>query len=132
MTDVQIALLIVGILIGAILVVIIPKSIVIFKERNGKYSVNGDKRRAFEDEQLNAEPEVITVHAEVIDMECGVKVFGTKLPRTVKYFIIKFKKDDQDILSIDVPEDCYDGFEVGLSGELTLVDGQLNSFVPDN
>ena len=50
----------------------------------------------------------------------------------VKYFVIKFKNDDGEVFDIHVPQEYYDGFDVGLSGVLSLVDGKLNSFLPDD
>jgi len=88
--------------------------------------------KELEEERLAAEPEIITLHAEVIDMICGVNTVGHKTPKALKYFVIKFKADDGNILNIPVPEESYDGFDVGLAGELTLINGEIGSFVPDD
>ena len=78
-----------------------------------------------------SEPEIVTIHAEVIDMTCGTYTIGTKIPKMAKYFTVRLKKDDGEVFDLNVPEECYDGFEVGLLGNLSLVNGELNSFVPD-
>ena len=90
-----------------------------------------DERLARDAERLMREPEVFEGHAEVADMLCTVDTVGTKQPRTRKIFLIKFKCDSGDILDIYVSEEDYEGFEVGLAGALTLIDGELSSFIPD-
>ena len=84
-----------------------------------------------EEERLNDEGEVVTVHAEVVDMNCGVNMVGHKEPKTVKHFVIDFNCEDGEVRQVYVPEAFYEGFDVGLTGMLTLVDGQLKSFEPD-
>ena len=84
-----------------------------------------------EEERLNSEGELITVHAEVTNMNCGVRMVGHKEPKTVKHFVIDFSCDDGEVRQVYVSETFYEGFEVGLAGMLTLVDGQLKSFEPD-
>jgi hypothetical protein len=39
-----------------------------------------------------------------------------------------FRTEDDKVLSFNVPEEMYDGFEEGQEGILTLVDGQLYGF----
>ena len=93
---------------------------------------NKDKYRAevYEDEEkrLNDEGETVEVHAEVVDMNCGVNTVGHKEPKTLKQFIITFKLDDGELISLSVPEVFYTGFDIGLKGTLRLIDGQLSSF----
>ena len=86
---------------------------------------------ARDEERLTREPEVFEGHAVVCDMVCGVDTVGTKQPRAIKSFLIKFKCDGGDILDVYVSEEDYEGFEVGLAGALTLIDGELSSFIPD-
>ena len=85
-----------------------------------------------EEKRLNAEGQIFTAHAEVVDMICGVNSVGHKQPQTVKYFVIKLKTDDGELLNVPVNEEYYAAFEVGLSGTLTLIDGRLDTFVLDN
>ena len=99
---------------------------------------NKDKYKAevyeAEEKILADEGEIITVHAEVVDMSCGVNTVGYqayKQPKAVKHFIITFKCDDGEIRHVNLSEEMYDGFDIGLVGVLTLVDGQLSSFEPN-
>jgi len=93
-----------------------------------------ERLRAEEERRLNDEGEITVCHAAVTDMLCGVNTVGHqayKQPRAERMFIIKFKTDEGEILNVPVSEELYEGFEVGLSGELRLVDGQISSFLPD-
>ena len=96
---------------------------------------NKDKMRQevyeMEEEKLNDEGDVVTVHAKVVDLDCGVDTVGHNTPKAVKHFEVTFEYDDGETVRISVPEVFYTGFEVGLVGMLTLVDGQLTSFEPD-
>ena len=93
---------------------------------------NKDKYRAEvyenEEKRLNDEGETVEVHAEVLDMNCGVNTVGHKEPKTLKRFSVTFKLDDGELMSLSVPEVFYTGFDIGLKGTLTLIDGQLSSF----
>ena len=74
------------------------------------------------------------MHCEVADMICGVSMVGHqgyKQPKAEKQFIIKFKNDSGDIFDVAVSEEMYDGFDKGLVGTLTLIDGNVSSFEPD-
>lgn len=96
---------------------------------------NKDKYRAEvyenEEKRLNDEGETVEVHAEVVDMKCGVNTVGHKEPKALKCFIITFKLDDGELMSLSVPEVFYTGFDIGLKGTLFLIDGQLSSFELD-
>ncbi len=90
---------------------------------------------ASEDEHFNKNGENITTHVEVLDMICGVSTIGYqayKQPKSVKDFVIKFKTDTGDVFDVHISEEMYEGFDVGLSGMLTLVDGQISSFELDD
>ena len=121
-----------GGLLIALFAVIIPLAIADYKKNKDKYVWTCKQVEEQEARLLNAEPDVLTMHAEVIDMACGVNTVGHKQPKTVRYFLIKFKNDEGEILDVPVSERMYEGFEVGLSGKLTLVNGNLNSFEPDD
>ncbi|MBO5101931.1 MAG: hypothetical protein J6C39_05300 [Clostridia bacterium] len=89
---------------------------------------------AEEDERLNAEGEIFETHAEVVDMACDTVSVGYqsyKLPRAEKHFFVKFRDDDGQIYDIQVSEEYYFAFEAGQRGTLTLLDGQIDSFVLD-
>lgn len=135
MTSEQQIWLIGGILLAILFAVGIPMIIIDFKKNKDKYIITKEQMRAWEDERLDDEGEIITFRAEVVDMACGVKMIGYqayKQPKAVKQFIISFKNDDGEILRIPVTEEIYEGFDTGLTGTLTLIDGQLDSFEPDN
>ena len=87
-----------------------------------------------EEQRLNAEGEVFTTHAEVIDTVCGVKTVGYqgyKQPKALKQFMISFKVQNGEVLNVFVAEELYEGFDIGMMGTLTLIDGQLDSFKLD-
>ena len=83
------------------------------------------------DEYINSEGEVITTHAKVIDTSCGTKVIGSKTLKAVEWYVVTFKKDNGEIIELSVNSEMYEGFEIGMSGALTTVNGQLNSFILD-
>jgi len=128
-----------SLVIAAIMVVIVV--IIIFR---GKADIDGtrvieaeiDKNDSplSEEDSVEQEVKTVTVHARVIDMACSVKSVGTqcyKLPKTVKTFVIQFQNDAGEILDLTVSEEMYEGFDKGLAGSLTIIDGKLDSFVPD-
>lgn len=101
-----------------------------YKKNPQRYTVTCESEEA----KLKDTGNIITAHAEVIDMVCSVSTVGYqayKQPRAEKYFIIKFRYDNGDIADITVTEELYDGFEIGLVGTLILIDGQISSFEPD-
>ncbi len=103
--------------------------------QNGK-SVDCQHCQQEEDEFFDDTAKAPPFHAEVVDMVCGTEMspeagHGYWLPKTVRYFLLKFKTDEGEILEIPVEEEIYLGFDVGLTGTLTLVDGQIYSFEPD-
>ena len=71
------------------------------------------------------------MHAKVVDVSCFITHIGTKLPKVVKNFVVVFEDDNEQIHKIPVEEDIYDSFEIGQIGELTLIDGKINSYVLD-
>ena len=75
--------------------------------------------------------EIVESRAEVIDMSCGTDMVGGKTAKSVRWFKIKFEKYDGEIIEVFVDEEMYEGLEVGMRGNLRLVDGHLNSFELD-
>ncbi len=75
------------------------------------------------------DPEYIATRATVIDQSCCVRSVGIKMPKTIRVFTIVFQLDNGEILKLNVPEEAYDGFEIGQVGELTTVDGELFSYI---
>lgn len=41
----------------------------------------------------------------------------------------EFKTDEKEIIKLEIPQEMYDGLEIGQSGEVTLVEGELYSFI---
>lgn len=80
-------------------------------------------------EEIKTEFETIKVQAEVIDLSCRVDMVGTKTPKSVTIFTATFETDNKEIIRVDVPQDMYEGLEKGQHGELTLVEGELYSFI---
>ena len=84
-----------------------------------------------EEEEPIEEAEVITVRAEVVDMYCRAEMVGIKQPKIIKEFVIFFKIDNDQVESFYVQEEYYNDYEIGMSGTLTIIDGVLNCFEPD-
>ena len=51
--------------------------------------------------------------------------------KTVKEFVIVFEDSEGKFRRVLVGEDMYDAFEEGQVGMLTLINGQIDSFVLD-
>ena len=120
-----------GIIIASMFIFLVCLGLIIYAvERKKSGMTLREEIRAYEDEILNKEPLRLTVRAEVIDMTCGVNSVGHNQPKAIKHFIITFKDDDDKILKINVPEEYYEAFEIGLYGTLTLVDNEFYSFEP--
>ena len=41
----------------------------------------------------------------------------------------EFKTDEKEIIKLEIPQEMYDGLEIGQSGEVTLVEWELYSFI---
>lgn len=74
------------------------------------------------------EPESVSFFARVVDLRCDIRYKGTKMPKMIKEFVVSFAKEGGEVIRLHVPEEYYDGFEVGQEGTVTLVDGQLYRF----
>lgn len=133
MTQEQTIWLIGGIIIGVIIIATAILTVLDYRKNKHKY-VTREQARALEDARLEDDGEIFEAHAEVINMACGVETVGYqgyKQPRAVKQFIITFRADGGSVLHVSVPEEFYEGFDVGMSGTLTLVDGEIKNFLPD-
>lgn len=71
----------------------------------------------------------VTVQAKVIDLLCKAELVGIKRPKATEIFTVVFETDSNEIIKITVPKEMYDGLEIGQQGELTIVEGELYSFV---
>ena len=79
----------------------------------------------------STEFETIDIKVKVIDQYCTTRMAGVKYPKSIEEYFISFEKDNGEVLKLLVPKECYDGFEIGQVGVLTLVDGELYSFKLD-
>ena len=80
--------------------------------------------------EIRCNTEFVTqeLRATVLDQTCEVRLVGTKTPKATKVFTVVFRTEDDKVLSFNVPEEMYDGFEKGQVGILTVVDGELYGF----
>ena len=101
--------------------------IYLFKNR---HSIREEAERQ-EEARCNIEFYNVEIRASVIDQSCAVKTVGIKSPKTETVFTVVFQTEQEEILSFQVPEEMYEGLEVGQTGLLTIVDGQLYGFAPD-
>ncbi len=130
MTDFQMAVLICGVIIVATTITIST----IYERRKiiKKYGSIEEMKRALADEVLERESMRETISARVLDMNCYLHSVGYKPPKTVRNFEIVFEVEGREPLTLPVPEEYYDGFEISMAGKLTLVDGEFYSFELDN
>ncbi len=82
--------------------------------------------------QQQVTPQRECMHVTVLKPYCYLTSTGTKTFHTVKAFAVRVQEDSGNVRDITVPEALYDAFEVGQTGTLTLVDGELYEFVPDH
>ena len=84
-----------------------------------------------EEAEGEREFEIAEMRATVVSQSCGVYAVGIKTPKTVREFTVVFRLEDGTMLKVPVPEEAYDGFEEGQTGVLTLVEGEMYSYVLD-
>ncbi len=122
MTEMQKVWLVLGILFALIISAILSFLI--------RHCNQGETKIALRQKSLDIEPTIVTLHAKVVDQRCFVTRTGTKIPKVVKHFVVIFQ-DDERTYEIAVEEEMYDAFEIGQIGELTLIDGNIASYVLD-
>ena len=118
---------------GAVFAVMIAVIVIVTVWDLKKNKVKYDKEQEeYIRNKFAEEAEVESFHAEIIDMVCGTGMVGSyRLPKSVKTFLIIFKKDDGETFELLVPEEYYLELSVGQKGTLTLVEGNLDSFTLD-
>lgn len=94
------------------------------KKRDGEMKTTAENI-----DEIKNEFETLKFNATIIDLTCRVEMVGIKQPKTVTFFTVCFETDNNERIKIDVPQEMYDGLEVGQKGELTLVGGELYSFI---
>ena len=117
----KVYLLIFGlILLGAFMLCIITSIIYRHKPQKDGSQIDDDP----------AEPEFqrLEINATVVDLACGVEVKGHKTVKAVKTFRVAFALENGKVITLTVPEEMYEGIEIGQKGLLTLVDGELYGF----
>ena len=112
---------------GVALLAIIIGTIIYLK----KITPSKEEQDAEIDKYFENNGEIVESRAEVIDMSCGTDMVGGKTAKSVRWFKIKFEKYDGEIIEVPVDEEMYEGLEVGMRGNVRLVDGYLNSFELD-
>lgn len=128
MTTEQALLLGAGVFIAMIVIIVFC---VVFDLRKNKEKYEKEVEEHIKN-KFAEEAEVITLHAEIADMACGCGMVGSyRLPKSEKTFLIIFKNDDGEMIEIPVSEEIYLSLEKGMTGMLTLVEGNLDSFELD-
>ena len=67
-------------------------------------------------------------NVQVIDMFCHSSLVGTKEPKSIQTFIIRFEDEYGEQFDLPVIEDYYQAIDVGQEGVLSTVDGDFYSF----
>jgi hypothetical protein len=70
-------------------------------------------------------------NVEVVDMFCKSSLVGTKEPKSIQSFVIRFEDEYGKQFDLLVIEDYYQAIDVGQKGVLTTVDGDFYSFEVD-
>jgi uncharacterized transporter YbjL len=78
--------------------------------------------------EIKTEFETVKFQAEIVNLTCRVEMVGIKTPKSVEIYTVEFKNDDE-LIKLDIPQEMYDGLEIGQIGEVTLVEGELYSFI---
>lgn len=99
---------------------------VVKQAKNGDSETKIDMANKFE---IRTEFETSTFNAEIVDLSCRAMLIGDKYPKAVDVYTAVFVTDKNEQIKLNVPQEMYDGLEVGQKGELTLVEGELYSFV---
>ena len=125
-------MMLIAILLPIFIVVFILIFVLDQKINKEKYASMMKEKEAEEDKEFERDAEIVTVHAEIVEMVCGTGMVGSyRLPKSSKTFIIKFSADNGEVYELSVPEEYYLELSVGQTGTLTLVEGNLDSFELD-
>ena len=79
--------------------------------------------------QIKTEFETEKFNGEVIDLNYREEMIGHMTPKLVKTYTVVFRTNDKRTVRIEIPQDMYDGLEVGQCGEVTIAEGDLYSFI---
>lgn len=98
---------------------------------SNKYEKQQKAKQAGKPKEDFPEPQELCVHAKLSKMECATRYVGIKQPKLIKDFLVFFVDDEGIEYKLLVAESDYCALEEGMVGNLTLIDGQLNSFELD-
>jgi hypothetical protein len=71
------------------------------------------------------------LEASVVDLSCQVNMVGIHTPKTEKCFFVTFQTKQQEKLMFEIPEEMYQGLELGQQGQLTYIEECLYGFNPN-
>ncbi len=78
------------------------------------------------------EPSYEVFYAKVIDIKCDIgynkNVKGIRTPELIKNFMVSFELEHGEVITLCVPEEYYDAFEIGQEGMLTLANEKFVAF----
>ena len=74
------------------------------------------------------EQELDEVSAQVLSKNCGIKVYGTKLPDCCKEFSVTFLTTYGEEVQYKVLEEVYLSLEEGQNGTLATINGNFYGF----
>lgn len=95
-----------------------------YKQSENKKGMLGEETK-----KIKTEFTTVKVKAEVIDLCCRTDMIGIKTPKAIEIYTVFFETDGKETICINVPKEMYEGLEKGQRGELTLVEGELYSFI---
>lgn len=117
------------IIFALVIAIIVIVAVWDLKKNMKKYD---EEAKEYEEKKFSEEANVITRHAEIVDMLCGTGMVGSyRLPKSEKTFLIIFRDDEGGTTELAVGEEVYLSLEVGMKGMLTILEGHLDSFELD-
>lgn len=63
--------------------------------------------------KIRTEFETSTFNAEIVDLSCSAMTIGGKYPKAVDVYTAVFVTDKNEQINLNVPQEMYDGLEVG-------------------
>ena len=117
-------LIAIGVILASLILIMIATFAKGYKKTNAKAESVGEER-------LDNDPITEKMRVTVKAVNCSVKSGGFRSPELSEEYYITFESEDGEIFSIYVDEGACCGFEEGQAGVLTLVDGQLSSFISE-
>ncbi|MBO5222431.1 MAG: hypothetical protein J6C26_08960 [Clostridia bacterium] len=95
-----------------------------------------DASRMLEQEPLEdayAPAQPVEFRATVVDLRASARLMGSsKFPKAVTEYLVFFEKEDGTPLTVEVPQEFFEGFAIGQTGTVTMVSNRLYGFAPDD